>query len=206
MSISTVPYGVARRTTLGKDDWARAALEVIAANGVDAVTVEGVARGLGVTKGSFYWHFPDRSALVAAALDLWEEQGTRQVIDRLRQERDPELRLRLLFEVTFGDQVEGPVDVALLARAGERLVGPVVRRVTTARIAFIEELYRDFGLAPAQAAQQARLTYCAYVGHMQVRRSLPDDLVLARPSRSYRRRLLAALTPLERRAPEEPSR
>ncbi|MBP8098362.1 MAG: helix-turn-helix transcriptional regulator, partial [Arenimonas sp.] len=53
---------------LSAEDWARAALDVIAEQGLAAVAVEPLARRLGVTKGSFYWHFPSREALLVAAL------------------------------------------------------------------------------------------------------------------------------------------
>jgi AcrR family transcriptional regulator len=35
------------------------------------ISVEGIARRLGTTKGSFYGHFTDRIALIAAVLDRW---------------------------------------------------------------------------------------------------------------------------------------
>jgi len=54
------------RTRLSADDWEQAALDLIATQGVNAVAVEPLARQLGVTKGSFYWHFPTREALLAA--------------------------------------------------------------------------------------------------------------------------------------------
>src|SRR3546814_3926398 len=53
-----------RSGRLSADDWAQAALEQIAEQGVLAVAVEPLARRLGVTKGSFYWHFPSREALL----------------------------------------------------------------------------------------------------------------------------------------------
>ena len=67
-----------RPSRLSADDWALGALDVIAEQGLAAVAVEPLARRLGVTKGSFYWHFPSREALLVAALDLWEaiEQET----------------------------------------------------------------------------------------------------------------------------------
>src|SRR3546814_8458026 len=49
---------------LSAEDWAQAALDLIAEQGVSAVAVEPLARRLGVTKGSFYWHFPSREALL----------------------------------------------------------------------------------------------------------------------------------------------
>src|SRR4029077_16472970 len=39
--------------------------------GIDTVRVEPLAKALGITKGSFYWHFADRRALLDAMLDAW---------------------------------------------------------------------------------------------------------------------------------------
>lgn len=180
-------------TSLSATDWSRAALDAIAAGGVERVTVEGLARRLGVTKGSFYWHFADRTALVASALEMWERQATLDVIGELRQISDPSARLRALFETSFGDTAHGPIDAALMARIDDPVVGPVVRRVTAQRIGFLEEVYRDLGLTAARAGVRARITYCTYVGHFQVRRSLPGDRVLAEPTPGYLRQLLETL-------------
>jgi AcrR family transcriptional regulator len=183
---------------LSPDDWARAALDAIAADGVEAVSVEGLARQLGVTKGSFYWHFADRSALVAAALDLWEQRGTGDIIDALRTITDPAARLKALFEQSFGARADGPVDAALMVHADDPVVGPVVRSVSAQRVAFLEETFRDLGLTPARAAARARITYSTYVGHFQVTRSLPDDPVLSRPGNAYLRQLLTVLVSPDR--------
>ncbi len=180
-------------TNLTATDWARAAMGAIAKAGVAHLTVEGLARALSVTKGSFYWHYADRNALIVAALELWEREATTEVIETLRQVADPAARLRSLFDVSFGDSVDGPVDGALVARVDDPVVGPVVRRVSARRIAFLDEVYRELGLSPKKAAIQARITYCTYVGHFQVRRSLPDDPVLADPSPTYLRQVLATL-------------
>ena len=58
-----------RTARLSAEDWAQAALDQIAEQGVASVAVEPLARRLGVTKGSFYWHFPSREALLVAALE-----------------------------------------------------------------------------------------------------------------------------------------
>src|SRR5437660_5551983 len=79
---------------LTPDDWAEAALAAIARGGVDAVAVETVAAELGATKGSFYWHFKNRDALIQAALDLWEQRGTEAVIEEFEREPDPATRLK----------------------------------------------------------------------------------------------------------------
>ena len=58
----------ADRNNLTAERWAEAALDAMAQGGLNAVAVEPIARQLGVTKGSFYWHFTNRGSLVAAAL------------------------------------------------------------------------------------------------------------------------------------------
>ncbi len=175
--------------------WARAALARISSGGVDAVKVETLASELGVTKGSFYWHFADRSALVAAALELWEWEGTTEVVAALDDVDDPRARLRALFETSFGDLVDSPIESALVTRIDDPVVGPVVERVSIARIAFLERLFRELGLTPSRAAVQARIVYSLYVGHGQVRRTLPDDPVIGDPRPAYLRRLLDVATP-----------
>ena len=57
---------------LGREDWIYAGLEALARNGPLALRVEAVARALGVSKGSFYWHFRDRNAWRDALLAFWE--------------------------------------------------------------------------------------------------------------------------------------
>src|SRR5262249_32384697 len=61
---------------LRAEDWEDAALEALGSSGLAAVNVQSLARTLGVTKGSFYWHFADREALLKATLARWEESYT----------------------------------------------------------------------------------------------------------------------------------
>jgi AcrR family transcriptional regulator len=63
----------ARIVALQPDDWIRAAQARLAGHGVESVRVEVVARDLGVSKGSFYWHFRDRSELLEKLLARWED-------------------------------------------------------------------------------------------------------------------------------------
>ena len=171
-----------------------AALAVIGERGIDQVTVEGLARDLGVTKGSFYWHFTDRAALLAAAFQLWEERATVAIIDRLDRIADPRERLLALLTASFADVENGPLDAALVARADDPVVGPVVRRVTEQRLVFLVTLLREAGLPPATARMRARQAYSTYVGHFHVRRALTGDRDLDGPSPAYLRQLVATLT------------
>src|SRR3546814_19576689 len=95
-SITTAPAAdkPERKGRLGAEDWAQAALDLIAENGVAAVAVEPLARRLGVTKGSFYWHFPSRDALLKAALERWESVEQEAVFGTLETIPAPRERLR----------------------------------------------------------------------------------------------------------------
>ena len=59
-----------------REDWIRAAVIALLAEGPDGVAVQPLARRLGTTKGSFYWHFSSRDELLRAALQRWETVTT----------------------------------------------------------------------------------------------------------------------------------
>src|ERR1700739_537402 len=82
-------------------DWARAALAAIARGGIAAVAVENIAADLGATKGSFYWHFNTREALIGGPLHRGKKSPTEPLREDLDQEPDPAERLRKLLEAAF---------------------------------------------------------------------------------------------------------
>jgi len=126
---------------------------------VAAVRVDVLARGLGVTRGSFYWHFADRDALLRAALDQWERTVTAQVIERLETVASPLARFEQLVRVAFGAEAIPGLQPAIMAHASHPAVEPVLRRVTARRIDFLAEIYSDLGLAPAAARRRAIICY-----------------------------------------------
>src|SRR5687768_1379746 len=99
---------------LGKKDWIREALFAIAEGGSAAVAVEPLAKRLGATKGSFYWHFADRRALVAEALGYWEREHTDAMIAAVEGIADPAERIATLLGAVMADDREGQADVGLL--------------------------------------------------------------------------------------------
>jgi AcrR family transcriptional regulator len=163
-------------TRLDRDVWAMAAVTALAEGGLAAVAVEPIAARLGATKGSFYWHFENRDALLAAAVELWERLGTEQVIAELEQLADPAERLRRLFDRVFrlGDQ--GRTDLALLAHADHPLVAPALARVTARRVGYLARLFGELGFRDDEARHWGLLAYTTYSGLAQAQRSAPGDL------------------------------
>jgi AcrR family transcriptional regulator len=169
----------ARRSRLTATDWAQAALAAVAEGGLAAVAVEPLAARLGATKGSFYWHFANRDALVVAALELWELHLTDEVIAVVTREPDPVSTLRSLMTRVIGSAGRSALEAQLLAAADHPLVGDVVRRVVARRVVFVTGVFEQAGFAPADAAVRATLLYTAYAGHDQLLARLPGVLPLA---------------------------
>ena len=119
---------------LSRDDWTRAALEALASDGLAGVAVEPLARRLGASKGSFYWHFRDRGELIAATLQLWERRDTTEVIAALEQIADPRERLQELARSAYvGAAAGNDAQSGVLAAASDLRVAPVLERVTRTR-------------------------------------------------------------------------
>jgi AcrR family transcriptional regulator len=183
------------RNRLSAEDWEFAALQLIAEQGVGALAVEALARRLGVTKGSFYWHFRTREALLQAALERWEQYGEREIISEIEQIADPRERLPELFRRVAHELQPHRVYAALLKALDHPLVVPVMARVSSRRTEFLETAYRQAGLGPADALNRARLTYAAYVGFLQLNFTLGLPRLSHDEFDSYVEHMIATLIP-----------
>lgn len=164
-----------RNGRLSADDWAQAALDLIAEQGVAAVAVEPLARRLGVTKGSFYWHFPSRDALLQAALERWENVEQEAIFGALEKISDPHERLRALIHMVAAEIQSHVIYSALLQALDHPIVQPVIGRVSERRLEYLTVAFRQVGFDRAQAKHRARLAYSAYVGFLQLSLQLPQS-------------------------------
>ncbi|AXT86878.1 TetR family transcriptional regulator [Aeromicrobium sp. A1-2] len=180
-------------------DWTAAALDAIARGGLAAVAIEPLAKHLGTTKGSFYWHFADRNALVVAALASWEERDTELVIAAIERGDDPTERLRNLLELVFGavqigvQPGAGSVELALQANASDPLVSASLGRVTSRRLAYLTRLFAEAGMSPARARGRSLLAYTAFLGHAQLAHATPEALPVGRAFDTHVRHVVEAL-------------
>lgn len=156
-----------RATRLDANAWIAAALDALADGGVDAVRVEPLAKRLGVTKGSFYWHFADRRALIQALLAHWRD-GRIEAIRRQAQgpENPAAILRRLVGLYTQRANYRGlaiELAIRLLARRDET-AGAAVRKVDVERLTHVTKLFRGLGWPETEAEARAVLLYSYLFG------------------------------------------
>lgn len=160
-------------------DWAEAALDALRDEGsLSAIAIEPLATRLGATKGSFYWHFANRDALIDAALAGWEARSTRELSEAVAvEEREPAERGRELLRTMTGLAHRDPTELALLAEAGQPRVAEVLERVITRRLDALTSLLRaTLALPEEQARERALHAYCDQLGRAQLARAIPAVL------------------------------
>lgn len=184
-----------RPSRLSALDWANAALDVIAEDGVAAVAVEPLARRLGVTKGSFYWHFPSREALLGAALERWEAIEQEAVFGKLEAFPDPSERLRAMFKLVAHELKPHKIYSELLKALDNPVVRPVLARVSQRRMDYLAASFRQAGLPRMEAINRARLTYAAYVGFLQLSLQLGQPRLHHDEFEAYVSHVMDALIP-----------
>lgn len=149
---------MAERKTRG--DWIEAALKVLGAQGVEAVRVEPLAAAMGVTKGSFYWHFVDRDALLAEMLEVWREAAGAGFDS---PEPDAGRRLQQWLEWPLRHDASREIAMRDWARRDARPAAALVA-IDAQRVAALEALFLELGFAPDEAAARAKFVYRSLIG------------------------------------------
>lgn len=161
---------IGRRTPdrLGIDAWVEGARKVLVAGGVSAVKVDPLATALGVTTGSFYWHFKDRKALLASVLEHWELTNSAGLFAAVaRTPNDPHQQLSDLVDVWIDEGDYCPAydaavrDWARTSPEAER----AVRRVDEKRINLLQGIFTQLGYDEPRAFIRARVAYFHQVGY-----------------------------------------
>jgi len=162
---------------LAPADWVMAGFRALAGEGAQAVRVESLARDIGATKGSFYWHFKDLGALHQAMLDAWAELATTAVTAAARAaDLDPRERvLRLVDLVSVLPEAEvsgGALEPAIRdwGRTDPR-AGAVLAKVDRRRMEALRQLLVEAGLSETRAEEGAAAFYGALIGLESLRGS-----------------------------------
>src|SRR3954463_4474543 len=90
-----MPRSAPAGSRLSVDDWIDAGVEVLAEEGPSGVKIDRLCVRLGVTKGSFYWHFTDLASFLTAVAERWGEgRDARRATFAELESTEPHERLR----------------------------------------------------------------------------------------------------------------
>jgi AcrR family transcriptional regulator len=152
-------------THTGRTRWVDEGLRALAAAGPDSVRVETIARNLGVTKGGFYWHFADRSALLQEILDEWERLLLDEVIEQVEAKGgDATAKLRRLFALASDDAVALDLAVRDWARHDPD-VADRLRRVDNRRMDYMRTLFRAICTDEDEVEVRCVLAFSLWIGN-----------------------------------------
>lgn len=189
------PVKSTEKPRLSAQDWADAALASLAEGGISAVAVETLAKRLGVTKGSFYWHFSSRDALIDAMLKTWEGNDVRTFERSLAIIPDPRDKMRALFRRTRQEIQSHVIFCTLFQTIDHPRVREVMHRVSQRRIDFLRGGFMELGMPPEQAAHRARLTFMSYVGFLQYYQSFKESRMSLEELDAYVDHVIGTLIP-----------
>jgi AcrR family transcriptional regulator len=151
---------------LSAQDWLDQGLRTLARSGFTALKAERLARAMGVSRGSFYWHFASLGAFHAAIIKYWREVAAEQIIANLEAASTHDNPLLLLLRQAFGGRLalENAVrSWAMFDPAARAAVQAIDRR----RLGYVEGLLRAAGLSPDVARARAQILYWAFLGFAQ---------------------------------------
>ncbi|MGH8032239.1 MAG: helix-turn-helix domain-containing protein, partial [Luteimonas sp.] len=151
--------------------WLDAARRALVEEGIDAVKVDRLARGLGVSRGGFYHHFANRDELLARLRQTWQ---TTVVFAPARPvPANPGEALAaieaLVERLIREDGYDPRFDLAVRAWAhADAKTAAAVRRVDALRIVVLSRIFLALGCQSEEAAVRARVLYFHQIGYYAI--------------------------------------
>jgi AcrR family transcriptional regulator len=158
---------------LSARDWLDQGLKALVQDGFTALKAEPLAKAMGVSRGSFYWHFRDVEAFHAEILKYWREVAAERIIGDVEAASAGQGdTLQILLHRVFGERraLENAVRRWALVDPAAR---GAVRAIDKRRLAYVEDLLRSSGISPDVARARARILYWAYLGFALSDQQLP---------------------------------
>jgi AcrR family transcriptional regulator len=157
---------------LSATDWLDLGLKTLAKSGFTALKAEPLAKAMGVSRGSFYWHFADIGAYHAAILKHWREVAAEQIIAGLEAASEHDNPLLLLLRRTFSSKLALENAVRTWATLDSR-ARAAVQATDRRRLSYVQSLFERSGLAPRVARSRAQIFYWAFLGYALSDQPLP---------------------------------
>lgn len=170
--VNTVVYGGEMADQLSARDWLDRGLRTLATQGFSALKAEPLAKAMGVSRGSFYWHFADIDAFHAAILKAWREVAAEAIISDVEAASAGDDPLVVLLRRVFSEKLALERAVRNWAAFNAAARG-AVRAIDRRRLDYIEGLMAARGVAPEMAQARAQILYWAFLGYALSDKPLP---------------------------------
>jgi AcrR family transcriptional regulator len=171
----------ARSAPLQPQDWIHVARTRLAAEGIDSVRVEVLCRDLGVSKGSFYWHFRDREDLLHALLSQWQKAEEDWFKEAQSHERSAAARwARLVERGAQPDRIRFEAAIRAWARQDDR-VAKRVAGVERNQREHIAGILREIGFTRRIAEEWSETALLLYLGWLDRATRDPESQQGCRP-------------------------
>ena len=155
---------------LDRDAWIKGAIAILAEGGAQRLRVEVLAKRLGVTKGSFYWHFKDRRDLQDAVLEFWKDGRIRDIRKQTQAEPGGEAAALLhTIEVYASARNRKGIAIEAAVRDWARhdpQAAAAVEAVDAERLACACRLFLARGMAQREAEARSLLLYALSLIHI----------------------------------------
>ena len=161
---------------LSKNDWLNLSLRELARNGHSCLTANRLAKTLGVSRGSFYWHFKDVESCETEILKRWAELTTEEVIEDLRVLETPRLRLIELIKQALNRDMKLERAVRSWSITDKK-VAKEVQSVDERRVNYILNILRVGGVADEDLQTRAHMLNWASIGRMMMSENDDSDLL-----------------------------
>jgi AcrR family transcriptional regulator len=154
------------RNQLQRFDWLLKALEIFVAEGIDSIRITRLANELGVTRGSFYWHFQNREDLIDSLVSFWKDKNTAAITDSVAQASNLADGIFRFFEICIDDsQFDPRLDLALREWARRSTeIRALLDGEDETRIEALRQFYLRFDYPMPQALIRARVLYYSQIG------------------------------------------
>lgn len=151
-----------------RQDWLNAARAVLKAGGVEAVKVAELAADLGVSRSSFYWYFKNRTDLLEALLQHWQDTNTGALVAQAHAPADTITAACCnIFKCNINAALfDSRLDFAIRDWARRSAhVRDILVAGDAARIAALTQMFARFDYPAREAEARARVIYYMQLGY-----------------------------------------
>jgi AcrR family transcriptional regulator len=166
-----------------KEQWLAKALDIISSQSFGNIVIDNLVQALGVTKGSFYWHFKNRSDFLKNLISYWDDAFTLDVMDHVNKQQTNarDRLLELMMYVTKNGLARYDLSILALAH-NEPQMTEYVEKVFRSRILFVAKLFAEMGCKGIETEVRSKMivTFMSQEQNLLVQRPINKQIDLVK--------------------------